>query len=136
MNTLRSAASLLLLFAAALAGCATTGSLGSSADRLDRSAQHFYDDIRAHEGPGHSAHDAGRLAEATRDFSREVDRTRSREDLRFAFERVSARYHHLRGQVERAGSPYHHDALAFERVTEAYLDVDRALNHPGSRYHE
>jgi hypothetical protein len=136
MNSLRSAARFVVLWSAALAGCATTGSLDSAADRLDRSAQHFYEDVRAHAGPGHTANDAGRLAEATQDFSRAVDRSRSREDLRFAFERVSQRYHHLRGQVERRGSPYHHDALAFERVTEAYLDVDRALNHPGSRYHE
>jgi len=42
----------------------------------------------------------------------------------------------VRQQVENRESPYSDSTLAFERVTEAYLDVDRALNHPDnpSRY--
>lgn len=119
-----------------LAGCAATTSLGSAADRLDRSARNFYEEVDADRVQGHTADDALRLAEATRDFSRDVERTRSREELRLSFERVAERYHHVRGQVERPGSRYRDDALAFERVTEAYLDVDRAMNHPDSRYHE
>lgn len=118
-----------------LAGCAATGSLGTAADRLDRSAQNFYEEVDTGRSPGHTADDALRLAEATRDFSRDVERTRSREELRLSFERVAERYHHVRGQVDRPGSRYRDDALAFERVTEAYLDVDRAMNHPDSRYH-
>ena len=61
--------------------------------------------------------------------------TRSRDDLRPSFDRVAERYHHLRRQVDDRVSPYGDASLAFERVTEAYLDVDRAMNHPDSNYH-
>ena len=73
-------------------------------------------------------------AEATRDFNRAVDRTHSRDALQPAFDRLAERYHHVRQQVENRESPYSDSTLAFERVTEAYLDVDRALNHPESSY--
>jgi hypothetical protein len=124
-----------LMAGAALAACAATSNLGTAAERLDRSAQRFYDEVQTDRAYGHTANDAARFADAAREFSRAVDRTRSREELHLSFDRVGRSYHHLRGQVERRGSPYTDDALAFERVTEAYLDVDRAMNHPGSRYH-
>jgi hypothetical protein len=125
----------LVLASLALAACAATSNLGTAAERLDRSAQRFYDEVHTDRAYGHTASDAARFAEATRDFSRAVDRTRSREELRLSFDRVAQRYHHLRGQVERRRSPYTDNALAFEHVTEAYLDVDRAMNYPGARYH-
>lgn len=74
-------------------GCGSISSLGMSADRLDRSAHCFYEQVNAD------------------------------------------RYHHLRKQLEGPDSRYGDNSLAFERVTEAYLDVDRAMNHPGSRAH-
>ena len=118
-----------------LAGCGTTSSLGTAADRLDSSAHRFYEETNFDRTPRHTTNDAAMLAEATRDFNRAVDRTRSRDDLRPSFDRVAERYHHLRRQVDDRASPYGDASLAFERVTEAYLDVDRALNHPDSNYH-
>jgi len=115
-----------------LAGCGTTSNLGTSADRLDSSAHRFYQEVHADRAPAHTTDDAAALAEATRDFNRAVDRTHSRDALQPAFDRLAERYHHVRQQVENRESPYSDSTLAFERVTEAYLDVDRALNHPDS----
>lgn len=116
-----------------LTACGSTGSLGSAAERLDRSARHFYEEVHADREPRRTANDAAELAEAAADFRRAVERSRAREDLRPEFERVAERYHSLRSQVGRPESRYRDGTLAFERVTEAYLDVDRAMNHPGSR---
>jgi hypothetical protein len=127
--------SVLLLLTVLLVGCGTTGSLGTAADRLDNSAHRFYEDVNADLRPGHATNDAAKFAEATRDFSRAVGRLRSREDLRPSFDRVAERYHHLREQVEGPDPYYRDSGVAFERVTEAYLDVDRAMNHPDSRSH-
>ena len=127
---------LILLAALAVAGCASTSSLGTAADRLDSSAHRFYDEVDMDRARGHTTSDAAMLAEATRDFNRAVDRYRSRDDLRPSFDRVAERYHHLRRQVDEPGTRYDDNSLAFERVTEAYLDVDRAMNHADSRYHD
>jgi hypothetical protein len=118
-----------------LAGCATTGSLGSAAERLDRSAQRFYDEVYTSRASAHTADDAAALVEAARDFNRAVDRRRSRDDLEPSFDRVAERYHHLRRQLGDRDPRYGHASLAFERVTEAYLDVDRAMNHPDRAPH-
>lgn len=127
---------LLVLAAAMLAGCASTGSLGTAADRLDSSARRYYEEVHTDRSPGHTTNDAAMLAEATRDFSQAVDHSRSRDDLRPSFDRVAERYHHLRRLVDEPDARYGDGSLAFERVTEAYLDVDRAMNHPDSRYHD
>ncbi|MGH8131095.1 MAG: hypothetical protein ACRES3_09615 [Steroidobacteraceae bacterium] len=124
-----------LLMSALFVGCATTSSLGTAADRLDRSAHRFYEQVYADRAPSHTTDDAADLAEATRDFNRAVDRMRSRDDLRPSFDRVAERYHHLRRQVDGSDPYYRDNSVAFERVTEAYLDVDRAMNHPDSRAH-
>lgn len=124
---------LLLLGTMLVAGCGTTSSLGTAADRLDSSAHRFYQEVRADRAPARTTSDAAQLAEASRDFSRAVDRNRSRDELRPSFDRVAERYHHLRRQVDSRDSSYRYDDLAFERVTEAYLDVDRAMNHADSR---
>jgi hypothetical protein len=126
------AAASLLTATLALAGCATTSGLGSAADRLDNSAHRFYEEIYAYRAPPHATDDAAALAEATRDFRHDVDRSRSREELRPSFERVAQRYHRLREQVEERAPRGGNAQVAFDRVTEAYLDVDRAMNYAGS----
>ncbi|MGH8249310.1 MAG: hypothetical protein ACREVI_01215 [Steroidobacteraceae bacterium] len=126
-----------ILFATSLAGaCATTGSLDSAATRLDSSAQRFYEQIDSRSFSGRTADDAARLAEATRDFEMAVDGARSRDELRPRFERVSERYHNLREQVEDGDPMYRRQDVAFERVTDAYLDVDRMLNHGDDHDHD
>ena len=127
---------LILLAAIAVAGCASTSSLGTAADRLDTSAHRFYEEVDMDRARGHTTSDAAKLAEATRDFNRAVDRYRSRDELRPSFDRVAERYHHLRRQIDEPGTRDDDNSLAFERVTEAYLDVDRAMNHADSRYHD
>ncbi len=127
-------ASAFLIATLLLAGCGTTSSLGTSAERLDSSAHRFYQEVHSDRAPAHTTDDAAALAEATREFSRAVDRTHSRDELQPSFDRLAERYHHVRQQVESRDSHYYDSSLAFERVTEAYLDVDRALNHPESSY--
>jgi hypothetical protein len=132
-DTMKRALALLIL-AFAAAGCGTTSGLGTAADRLDSSARRFYDQVDSYRAPDHASQDAAALAEATHDFRRAVDSSRSREELQPSFDRVAERYHHLRKIVEER-APRSSDArLAFDRVTEAYLDVDRAMNYPSSAY--
>lgn len=125
-----------LLIAGFFAGCSSSSSLSAAADRLDSSAQTYYRQVEATPAPGHTATDAAQLALATRDFSREVDRNRSREYLLPSFDRVAERYHHLRRQVDGRENSDRYAYTGFDRVTDAYLDVDRALNHPDSRSHD
>jgi hypothetical protein len=115
-----------------LAGCGTTSGLGTAADRLDSSAHRFYDSVYTDRGPAHAADDARALAEATRDFNRAVDGSRSRDELQPSFDRVAERYHDLRQQVADRDTRYAGAGVAFDRVTEAYLDAERAMNYPGS----
>jgi hypothetical protein len=115
-----------------LAGCGTTSGLGTAADRLDSSAHRFYDSVYTERGPAHATDDARALAEATRDFNRAVDGRRSRDELQPSFDRVAERYHDLRQQVADRDTRYAGDGVAFDRVTEAYLDVERAMNYPGN----
>jgi hypothetical protein len=128
-------ATLLQIATLFLAACATAGSLGTAADRLDSSAHRFYEEVHYGRGAAHTTDDAAMLADATRDFRRAVDRSRSRDELRQSFDRVAERYHHLRRQVENRDPRYAEASGAFERVTDAYLDVDRAMNHPESTAH-
>ena len=125
-----------LVAAALLAGCSTTGSLGTVADRLDQSAHRYYREVAYGRGPAPINQDAAELAEATREFNRAVDRTSSRDALQPSFARVADRYHDLRVRVERREGRYGETAYAFDRVTEAYLDVDRAMNNPGGPYRD
>lgn len=118
-----------------LAGCGSSSSLGSAADRLDRSAHRFYEEVHAFRAPRHATDDAARLAEAARDFNRAVDRSRSRDDVRASFERMAEQYHHVRRLVENRDARYGEVGSAFQPVTDAYLDVDRAMNHAGSDRH-
>ena len=118
----------------ALAGCAAGTGLGSAAGRLDNTARNFYDTVYSYRAPPHTTDDAAALVEATRDFRRAVDSSRSREDLRPSFDRVAQRYHRLREEVENRAPPGSDARHAFDRVTEAYLDVDRAMDVPTSAY--
>ena len=118
-----------LVAAALLAGCGTTGSLGTAADRLDQSAHRYYRELAYGRGPGAASDDAAALAEATREFNRAVDRTSSRDALQPRFDRVAGRYHELRDTVERRDGRYGEAGPSFERVTDAYLDVERAMNY-------
>jgi hypothetical protein len=115
--------------AALLAGCSTTGSLGTAADRLDQSAHRYYREVAYGRGPGPINQDAAELAEATREFNRAVDRAGSRDALQPSFDRVAGRYHELRDRVERRDGPYGESSYLFDRVTDAYLDVERVMNH-------
>ena len=119
-----------------LAGCGSTSSLDSAADRLDRTAHRFYDQVSYGGVGAHTSDDAARLAEATRAFNRAVDHNRSRDEIRPSFDRVANRYHHLRRQVEDRDPRYGGAGVAFDRLTDAYLDVDRAMNHSGSAYRD
>ena len=125
--------SAVLLLSALVAACATSSSLGTAASRLDSSAHRFYEQLDSRSFSNRTVEDAARLAAAARDFNRDVDMSRSREDLEPSFERVADRYHRLREQVDD-DAMYRRQELAFERVTEAYLDVDRVMNHHDGRY--
>ena len=118
-----------LVAVALLAGCGTGGSLGTAADRLDQSAHRYYRQVDYGRGPGATVDDAAALAQATRDFNRAVDQTSNRDALQPSFDRVAGRYHELRDRVERRDGRYGEDSVAFERVTDAYLDVERAMNY-------
>lgn len=125
-----------LIAALVLAGCGSSSSLGTAADRLDRTAHRYYDQVSYGGVSAHTSDDAAQLAEATRAFNRAVDRNRSRDELRPSFDRVADRYHDLRRQVDDRDPRYGGASVAFDRLTDAYLDVDRAMNHSGSPYRD
>jgi hypothetical protein len=108
---------------AILAGCATThGSLSTSADRLERSA-----DLLARDAQGDSySREASELADQAQDFRRTVlDRRADDSEVRDAFEVLSRDYHALRDEVDRSND---REASADLRpVTEAYLDIEREM---------
>jgi hypothetical protein len=120
-------------FLAMLAGCATThGSLTSSAERLERNsdvlARNARDDSYGYSG---YSRDARQLADQAHDFRRTLnDRRADERDIRGAFEDLSRGYHSLRDEVDRANN--READLDLRPVTEAYLDVERAMG--GYRY--
>lgn len=122
-----------LLILGLLVGCVTTGSLDTAASRLDDSSQRFYEQLRAERVAGQTESDAAMLADAARDFHRAVSQGGSRDNLRQSFDRVAERYHSLRGQLNNREYSDRFRRAGFDRVTQAYLDVDRAMNHPYSR---
>lgn len=124
-----------LTMACFFAGCSSTSTLSAAADRLDRSSHRFYEQLYRAPTAGHTENDAAMLAEAARDFNRAVDDSRSRDYLRPSFERVAERYHHLRRQLDDRTYYERYHRAGFDSVTDAYLDVDRAMNYPDSRYH-
>ena len=108
-------------------GCATTsGGLASSASRLERSAYALQEEANDEDVRGDFRRDARELAEETREFRRVVeDRSSDDEDVRDAFQDVSRRYHALRDEVDDDRDSEAHSE--FRDVTEAYLDVERAV---------
>lgn len=116
----------------AVTGCATThGNLASSADRLEHNAHEMARDARGEpDATGYSAgsymENAHELAEDARALRRTAEeRGTDSRDVKDAFERVSLSYHDLRDKVERTDSREARSDL--KPVTEAYLDVERAM---------
>ena len=117
-----------------MAGCATGGvGLRTATDRLDDSSQMFYRQLASEDASRGTVEDAGRFAEITHDFNREVRDGRSSDTLAPMFDRVADAYHDLRERLDdRAYSSRYREA-GFERVTEAYLDVERAMDRQYGR---
>jgi hypothetical protein len=116
--------------AMALIGCATTGgSLASSAERLERTSSAFQRNVDASRG---SDRDARGLAAEARDFRETLsDRRADDRDVQEAFRDLSRSYHAARDDVERGRS--REAEREFAAVTEAYLDVERAMNASHTR---
>jgi chromosome segregation ATPase len=114
-----------------LSGCVTTGSLSSSAERLERSTYSL--EKTAHFDRASSVQrDAQDLSEDAQDFRRTLADSRAdRRDVDVAFEELSRSYHALRDEVERASD--RDLARDFQPVTEAYLDVEREMNRSDRR---
>jgi hypothetical protein len=116
------------VLAIALVGCASTGGgLASSAERLERTSSAF--ERSADEG---YERDARQLAEEAREFRQALsDRRADDRDVREAFQDLSRRYHAARDEIERDRD--RNADRDFAAVTEAYLDVERAMNATDSR---
>jgi hypothetical protein len=119
-----------ILLLGLLMGCATIGSLGTAANQLDDESRRFYEQLHAEQGTANADSEAMALADAARDFNRAVDDNMSRDNLRQVFSRVSERYHRLRNRLDDSNYRDSYQRAGFDRVTQAYLDVDRSLNHP------
>lgn len=113
-----------LPFAVALVGCATTsGGVASSAERLERAAASFQRDADQRR----VENDARDLVAEARDFRETLsDRRADDDDIRDAFRDLSQSYHATRDEVSRRGD--REDEREFGAVTEAYLDLERAMN--------
>jgi hypothetical protein len=133
MITVLRTGSLAAAIAIAVAGCATTsGGLSSSAERLERASYAFQRDAyEGREGGGYER-DARALADEAKDFRMTLsDRRADDRDVRAAFQDLSRSYHAARDEVERDRS--RDAAREFAPVTEAYLDVERAMNSSDER---
>jgi hypothetical protein len=116
-----------------LAGCVTTsGSLSSSAQRLERNASELHADAREDRARTSYTRDAQDLAEEARDFRRVVEDRSARDgDVEEAFAELSRRYHALRDEMDRA--PSREAQVEFKAVTDAYLDVEREMRRHGHK---
>lgn len=119
-----------------VAGCATSsGGLRSASDRLDETSQMFYRQLADAQASRSAVSDAERFADAAREFHREVRDGRSGEVLAPLFDRVADRYHALRDQLDDREYGSRYREAGFDRVTDAYLDVERVMNRQyGRRY--
>lgn len=103
----------------------TSGRLSDSAERLERSAYVLQADAGRSADRGYER-DAEEFAEEARDFRQVIEDSDADEhDAHDAFRELSRRYHALRDEVERSDSEAAQRDL--QRVTEAYLDVERDL---------
>lgn len=119
-----------------MAGCATGGvGLRSATDRLDDTSQSFYRQLDSAPASRGTMEDARRFADVTRGFNREVRDGRSPDVLGPMFDRVADAYHELRKQLGDRDYGDRYREAGFDRVTEAYLDVERAMDRQyGRRY--
>jgi hypothetical protein len=125
-----------ILLTSLVAGCfAVGGSLRSAADRLEDNAQRFYMEVSRDTSTGHESRDAGALAAAASDFSREVQRGTPRDELQDDFDRLAQRYHHVREQYADGGRLDPEERRRFDEVTHAYLELEATLKYAESRYH-
>jgi hypothetical protein len=125
-----------LLALGLFAGCATSsGGLRSASDRLDETSQMFYRQLAEAQASRSTVTDAERFADAAREFNREVRDGRSGEVLAPLFDRIADRYHALRDQLDDRDYGSRYREAGFDRVTDAYLDVERVMNRQyGRRY--
>lgn len=119
-----------LLLLGWLTACSSVSSLGTAANQLDAASVQFSQQLHAERGTGAADSEATALASAARDFNKAVDNRTSRQNLQPAFDRVSERYHQLRNRLNDREYRERYQSAGFDRVTQAYLDVDRSLNHP------
>ena len=128
MNTVLRASIAAAVLAIGMTGCATTsGGLSSSAERLERASYSFERNV-----DGSSERDARELAAEARDFNLTLkDRRADAGDVRDAFNDLSRSYHAARDEVERDRS--RDTERDFAPVTEAYLDVERAMSASDKR---
>ncbi len=119
-----------------MAGCAASGvGLRSATDRLDDTSQSFYRQLASEPASRGTVLDAEQFADATHDFNREVRDGRSADVIAPLFDRVADRYHDLREQLDDRDYGNRYREAGFDRVTEAYLDVERAMDRQyGRRY--
>lgn len=124
---------LALPLAVALVGCATTsGGLASSAERLERAAASFQRDAYETREGRRYENDARDLSGEARDFRETLsDRRADDRDVREAFRDLSQSYHAARDEVGRRGD--REAEREFAAVTDAYLDVERAMNEADDR---
>lgn len=120
-------------FAVVLAGCATTsGGVATSAERLERAAAAFERDADTDREGRRYENDAQDLTAEARDFRETLRDDRGDEDdVRDAFRDLSQSYHAARDEVSRRGD--REAEREFGAVTEAYLDLERALNESDER---
>jgi hypothetical protein len=125
-----------LLALGLFAGCATSsGGLRSASDRLDETSQMFYRQLAEAQASRSTVTDAERFVDAAREFNREVRDGRSGEVLAPLFDRIADRYHALRDQLDDRDYGSRYREAGFDRVTDAYLDVERVMNRQyGRRY--
>jgi hypothetical protein len=125
-----------------LCACVSTrGSVTISAQRLESASATLADDARetapvADDVSGNYSREARALADQAREFRDTIEdgRRDSRDiDVITSFDELSRRYHTLRDEAEHAAG--RRSAADMQRVTEAYLDVERDMGgYRDSRY--
>jgi hypothetical protein len=121
--------------AVTLAACAAMGGrLMNASDALEERTARLYDEVRRDPLDRVSAEQTAQdLARAAFDFRRAVERDSPRADLEAAFDRIAQPYHSLREHYgESAADPVVRNC--FQDVTEAYLDVEGALQFRLSQF--
>lgn len=114
-------------------GCVSMPSkLSDAAERLDKSADALYDEVRLDDRNRALQRDAQVFADVADDFHRDVQERVDNEELRDRFDRMSSRYHALRDEFGDE-LPRSRERAAFNEVTRAYLDLERELRYTRTR---